>query len=73
MAKIEKIYDSYGHHTEMKDEEVEKLVKECLEGKLTCCRTMDTIVSLRKVDNVVDVFTIARHRIYENENNPRDK
>lgn len=65
MTKIEKTYDSCGYHSEMKDGEVEKLVKECLEGKSTGCRTMDTIVSLRKDSNIVDVFTIVRHRIYE--------
>ena len=65
MTKIEKVYDSCGNHEEMKDEEVEKLVEECLQGKSTGVRTMDTIVSLRKGKNIVDVFTFVRHRIYE--------
>lgn len=65
MTKIEKVYDSCGYHTEMKDEEVEKLVEGCIQGELTCVRTMDTIVSLRKGTKIVDVFTIVRHRIYE--------
>ena len=65
MTKIEKVYDSCGNHTEMKDEEVEKLVEECLQGKSTVVREMDTIVSLRKGRTIVDVFTIVRHRIYE--------
>jgi len=30
MTKIENTYDTSGHYTEMKDEEVEKLVKEKL-------------------------------------------
>lgn len=31
----------------MKDEEVEKLVEECLQGKSTGVRKMDAIISLR--------------------------
>lgn len=65
MTKIEKTYETSGHYTEMKDEEIEKLVKECFDGGNTSVRTKDTIISLRKGTNIVDVFTIVRHRIYE--------
>lgn len=47
----------------MTDSEVEDLVKKCFDGE--CVRTQDTIVSLRKDVNIVDVFTITRHRMYE--------
>jgi hypothetical protein len=67
MTKIEKTYDSSGHFKKTEDKEIEDLVNECFDGKTTGTRTQDTIVSLRKGSNVVDVFTIVRHRIYEKE------
>lgn len=67
MTKVEKTYDSSGHFKKMEDKEIEDLVNECFDGKTTGTRTQDTIVSLRKGSNVVDVFTIVRHRIYEKE------
>ena len=67
MTKIEKTYDSIGHFKMTLDKEIEDLVNECFDGKTTGTRTQDTIVSLRKGSNVVDVFTIVRHRIYEKE------
>lgn len=67
MTKIEKTYDSSGHFKKMEDKEIEDLVNECFDGKTTGTRTQDTIVSLRKGSNIVDVFTIVRHRIYEKE------
>lgn len=65
MTKIEKTYDSSGNFKKMEDKEIEDLVNECFDGKTTGTRTQDTIVSLRKGSNIVDVFTIVRHRIYE--------
>jgi hypothetical protein len=67
MTQMNKAYESNGPFKEMTDKEVEELVKECFDGKTTGTRTQDTIVSLRKGSHVVDVFTIVRHRIYENE------
>lgn len=67
MVQIIKTYESNGPFEEMTDGEIEKLVKECFDGKTTGVRTMDTIVSLRKGVKIVDVFTIVRHRIFENE------
>ncbi len=63
--KDKESYDASGFFTEMKDEEVEKLVKECFEGGNRGVRTKDTIISVREGTVVVDVFTIVRHRIYE--------
>ncbi len=65
MTNIEKTYETSGLYTKMKDEEVEKLVKECFDGGNRSVRTMDTIISLREGTDIVDVFTIIRHRIYE--------
>lgn len=65
MTNIEKTYETSGHFSEMKDEEVEKLVKECFEGGCRSVRTMDTIIESREGSDIVDVFTIVRHRIYE--------
>ena len=67
MMKVNKTYESNGPFKEMTDEEIEELVKDCFDGKTTGIRTQDTIVSLREGVNIVDVFTIVRHRIYENE------
>jgi hypothetical protein len=67
MTEINKTYESNGPFKEMTDKEVEELVKECFDGKTSGVRTQDTIVSLRKGVKIVDVFTIVRHRIYENE------
>lgn len=82
MTKTIKTYESKGSFKEMTDEEVEELVKKCFDGKTTGVRTQDTIVSLREGTSregtkIVDVFTIVRHRIYENdlltENNKGDE
>jgi hypothetical protein len=60
---IEKTYEA-DTFKEMTEDEIIELVKECFEEK-TSKRTQDTIVHLRKCVNIVDVFTIKRHRIYE--------
>lgn len=72
MTNIIKTHESNGPFKEMTDAEVEELVKECFDGKTTGVRTQDTIVSLRggtsrEGTKIVDVFTIVRHRIFENE------
>lgn len=72
MTNIEKTYESNGPFKEMNDKEIDELVKECFNGK-TSIRTQDTIVSLRKDADIVDVFTIVRHRIYEKDENGKEE
>jgi hypothetical protein len=67
MTDVKKTYEAIGNFKKMKDEEIEGLVKDCFDGKSKGIRTQDTIVSLREGSNVVDVFTIVRHAIYEKE------